>query len=148
MALDTGLVLKQHQWYRVVSSLFAHAGIWHILMNMWCLWDIGQMVEPHLAEWKYAVCYFGAGLCGSFLVMLVDTLRHTTEVTVGASGAIFGLFGVLLVMAMKHVLSLNVKMLIINIVLMLLPGFFSTGISVAGHIGGLLGGFLLGLLVV
>lgn len=135
-------------WYRLLSSMFLHLNLGHLACNMWTLYSIGAAVEHRTHKSNYLLLYLGSGLCGSAAVLLWDMMRHTSELTVGASGAIFGLFGVLLAMTVKKEnTGISTKTLLLDIVLMLIPGFVSRGISVSAHIGGLLGGFLLGLLL-
>lgn len=135
-------------WYRLFTSMFLHLNLGHLLCNMWTLISIGAAVEHRTHRANYLLLYLGSGLAGSAAVLIWDAIRHTTELTVGASGAIFGLFGVLLSMTIKkHNTGISTKTMVFDIILMLIPGFMSTGISVSAHIGGLIGGFLLGLLL-
>lgn len=149
LAMNTNQVVHDHQWYRVFSSMFVHFGFFHILMNMVALYYIGNLMEPDLAVWEYLIIYLGAGICSSLMVMLKDKIRHTDEISGGASGAIFGLLGALLIMAIQGVEpNISPGLLITDIVIMLIPGFTSKRVSLAGHVGGLLGGILLGLALV
>lgn len=147
-ALSLSAVLAG-QWYRLFTSMFLHLNWYHLLCNMWTLYSIGTALEHRLPRGKYITLYLLSGLSGSMGVIAWDWLRHTTELTVGASGAIFGLFGVLLAMSLKKRNSgVQTKTLVLDIILMLVPGFINTGISVSAHIGGLLGGLLFGLILV
>lgn len=148
-AMSAPEVLQNGQGYRLVTSVFLHGNLGHLLCNLWTLYTIGTTVERCLdRRWKFPVLYGLSGLYGSLLVLGWNTLDHTAELTVGASGAIFGLFGVLLALAVKHkVTGVTKKQIVGDIVLMLLPGVFSKEISLAAHIGGLLGGFLSALLL-
>ncbi len=128
------------EWYRLFTGAFLHAGIIHIGMNMLVLWLVGSQLERVLGHWRYLSLYVAALLAGSFAVMLHDP----GIITVGASGAIFGLFGAMV--AYQHDRGINIMqsglggLILIN----LLITFAIPGISKAGHIGGLIGGALVG----
>lgn len=150
LALKSDWVVKDHQWYRVFSAMFVHFGFFHILLNMVALYYFGELVEidAHLAWWKYLIIYFVAGICGSLAVLLKDKIRHTDEMSGGASGAIFGLLGALVILAIRgDIESLSWGILIADIVIMLIPAFTSKRVSLASHLGGLAVGLLLGLAV-
>lgn len=158
LALKSDWVVKEHQWYRVFSAMFVHFGFFHILLNMLALYYFGELVEAGLQEfpggavWRYLIIYLVSGICGSLSVLLKDKIRHTDEMSGGASGAIFGLLGALLIMLMKNNPAIseqmNLGILMADIVIMLIPGFTSKRVSLASHIGGLLAGMLLGLALV
>jgi rhomboid protease GluP len=82
------------QWWRLVSAAFVHFGLIHVSVNMWALWDVGRLLERVLGRWRYALLYLGAGAVGNLLSLAV---LGNARVTGGASGAIFGLYGALLV---------------------------------------------------
>lgn len=151
LALNTNLVLHYHQWYRVFTSMFVHFGLAHILMNMIALYYFGDILEADTKPWQFLVIYLGAGICGSLLAMLSDKLHHFNGISGGASGAIFGILGGMLAMLLRPneggYDNSTIIGLIVYIVIMLIPGFKSKKISNAGHLGGLIGGFCLGLLM-
>ena len=134
-------VLQQHEYWRMFTSMFLHNGILHIGLNMWALWVIGNYLERAIGRGKFLVVYFVAGFAGSVLILLVAPLDVTN---VGASGAIFGLFGALALHAFlnrgrdfqsRAVLGNIVFLIVIN-----LAFSFTGGISWQAHIGGLVGG--------
>src|SRR3954449_12472227 len=130
------------QAWGLITSGVLHAGFIHILFNMYLLWILGQMLEPTLGSQRFATLYFTALLWGSFGALLLKP----DAVTVGASGAVFGLMGAAAVELRSrgiNPLQTNIGMLI---VLNLALSFaFSGSISVGGHIGGLVGGALAGM---
>jgi rhomboid protease GluP len=133
---------------RLVTSLFVHGGLLHLLMNMYGLLVIGSMLEPVLGRSRFVAAYLLSGVAGS----VASVMFHEATVSVGASGAIFGLFGVLLVLMLRHdlrVLGLK-KAYFTNIVffvgLNLFIGFVVPGIDNAAHLGGFFMGAFLGLL--
>jgi membrane associated rhomboid family serine protease len=135
--------LSQHfiaegEYYRLITAGFLHAGLFHLLTNMLSLWILGTILEPALGSWRFGIVYFVSLLCGSFgaLLMSPDSL------TVGASGAIFGLLASAAIVAWNRGFNLMESGLGIWIGLNLLITFTVPNISVGGHIGGLVGGGL------
>ncbi|MCB1005416.1 MAG: rhomboid family intramembrane serine protease [Acidimicrobiales bacterium] len=131
------------EWWRIVTGGFLHAGFMHLAFNMYALYILGSQLEGVLGRAKFVMLYVTALLAGSFAVLLIDP----RAVTVGASGAIFGLFGVAFVFQRQTGIDpwrSGVGALIgINLVLT----FAIPGISISGHIGGLVGGALAALAV-
>ena len=135
-----GLAVQHGEWWRIFTSAFLHANLLHIGFNMFALWQVGQYVELIYGTPRMALIYFIAALGSGLLVTfwVPDTL------TIGASGAIFGLFGALgvagfrLGAAGRAMLNQTFGIIVINLVY----GFFSPTISYQGHIGGLVAGTL------
>lgn len=128
-------VAAYDQYYRLLTSAFLHDGPTHILFNMWALWVIGPALEHLLGRGRFIALYFLSALGGSVLVYL---LTAPNVPTLGASGAIFGLFGATLVLARK--LNFDMKWIAGLIVINLVITFVVPSISWQGHIGGLLTG--------
>jgi len=138
--------------WRLLTVLVTHSGFWHVGLNMLALWMIGGSLEPLLGRWRFLALYLISGLGGSIAVAL---LAPATSV-VGASGAIFGLFGALLVIG-RHV-GANIRgiaiVIGINLAISFVPlllGLFGGGvsgpqISWQAHVGGLAVGALIGLI--
>ena len=122
-------------FYRLVTSAFLHYGLLHLLFNMWALYVLGPPLEGHLGRLRYGVLYALSALGGSVLVYLMSPINAAT---VGASGAIFGLFGATFVAARR--LHLDVRWLVTLIAINLVMTFTIPGISWQGHIGGLITG--------
>jgi membrane associated rhomboid family serine protease len=132
------------EWWRVVTGGFLHAGILHLAMNMLLLYLLGTQLEPLLGRLRFFTLYVACLVAGSFGVLLVQP----TSVTVGASGAIFGLMGAALAasrLAPHRVALANIGALI---VVNLLFTFAVPNISVGAHIGGLVAGMIVGALVI
>ena len=136
-----GPLVKNGEIFRLVACMFLHAGIIHIALNMYSLFIVGPRVEDFFGKWKYLLIYFISGISASLLsIGLNDTV-----ISVGASGAIFGLFGALLYFGYSYrgYIGTMIRSQIVPIVLYnLLMGFFIPGIDMWGHIGGLIGGIL------
>lgn len=139
---NIGILVKNGEIYRLITCMFLHAGIFHIFFNMYSLYYIGCKVEDFFGKWKYLLIYLLSGICGSLLSI---GLGEVNAVSVGASGAIFGLFGALLYFAYNYrgyigtvIRSQILPIVIYNLVL----GFFINGIDMWAHVGGLIGGIL------
>ncbi|MEV4865760.1 rhomboid family intramembrane serine protease [Streptomyces ossamyceticus] len=133
--------IAEGQWYRLVTSMFLHSsGVTHILFNMLSLWWIGGPLEAALGRARYLTLYFVSGLAGSALTYL---LAAPDQPSLGASGAIFGLFGATGVL-MRHLnydMRPLVILLVINLIFTFSPYF---NISWQAHVGGLVGGVVVG----
>src|SRR3954449_64844 len=125
-----------HQYYRLITSGFLHAGFLHIAFNMYLLWVLGQLLEPALGGVRFAAIYFTSLLAGSLGALLVDPNVHT----VGASGAVFGLMGAAFVDLRSRGFDPMRSGIGALIIFNLAFSFIVPGISWGGHIGGLVGG--------
>jgi membrane associated rhomboid family serine protease len=127
------------EWYRLVTSMFVHESPAHIALNMLSLWWIGVPVESRLGRLRYLLTYLVCGI-GASAVSFAFMGRY--DASLGASGAIFGLLGVLAVMAYRE--KLDMRPILIVIVLNLAYSFSVAGIDWHAHVGGLGCGLLLG----
>ena len=132
-----GPLVAHGDWWRLITSAFLHASVLHIAFNMLALWWLGSPVELALGRARYLGLYIVSGLAGSAGALLADP--HS--VTVGASGAIFGLLGAGLILEWQATGSLAGNYLML-IVINLAISFAVPGISYGGHIGGLVGGIV------
>ena len=135
------LLTKNGEYYRLLTCIFLHASIIHLLLNMYSLYIIGPQIESFFGKIKYLFIYLFSGICGSILSI---AFSHNT-VSVGASGAIFGLLGSMLYFGYYYRAYLGnvVKSQILPIIILNLGiGFIIPNIDSAGHIGGLLGGIV------
>ncbi|MFI3172033.1 MAG: rhomboid family intramembrane serine protease [Eubacteriales bacterium] len=149
-ALYTPYVVENQEYYRMFTSIFLHFGIEHLGNNMLLLVLMGGQLEQELGTVKYIVLYFAAGLAGSVLTILEDLHTANYAVSAGASGAIFGTIGGMLWVVIRNrgrVGTLTSQGIVFMIGLSLYYGFTSTGIGNAAHIGGLIMGFLLTILL-
>jgi membrane associated rhomboid family serine protease len=145
LILDYGLygpAVDSGDWFRIVTSGFLHSGLVHLGFNMAALWFIGSQLEPALGRLRFGVLYGASLLAGSLGVLLVSP----GELTVGASGAIFGMLGG--AVAAQRAAGVSIwdtgigTLVVVNLILT-----FSVGnISIGGHLGGLVGGLLVGTL--
>lgn len=130
--------------FRIITGAFLHAGPLHLLLNMFALYILGTLIEPAIGTARFLGIYFVALLAGSFGALLAT---NPNEVTVGASGAIFGLMGAAFVIARYRGMREIQSQIGLFVVLNLVFTFAVPGISIGGHIGGLIGGALAALLV-
>ena len=140
------VLVKNGEYYRLFTCIFLHIGIMHLLCNMYSLYIIGREVENLFGKIKYIIIFI---LCGIFGSIMSLAFTHNT-ISAGASGAIFGLLGALLYFGMHYRTYLGeaIKRSIIPIIVVnLIIGFFAEGIDLAAHIGGLVGGILLAMMV-
>ncbi len=131
------------EWYRIVTSGFLHADFLHLAFNMFMLWVLGSMLEPSMGKWPFLATYFMSLIAGSLGVLILDP----NIVTVGASGAVFGLMGAAIVGQKANGISPWQTgiggLLVINLAIT----FLVPGISIGGHVGGLLGGMAAGFIL-
>lgn len=132
-----------HEYWRLVTGGFLHAGFIHILFNMYFLYVLGGQLEPAVGRVRFAVLYFVSLLAGSFGALLFSP----DTVTVGASGAVFGLMGGAVVALRARGINPMESGLGLVILLNLGITFIIPGISIGGHIGGLAGGLIAGYLL-
>jgi membrane associated rhomboid family serine protease len=136
-------LLAQGEWYRLVTAGFVHFGIIHIALNMWLLFQLGQLLEPAIGRIRFGLLYFAALLAGSAGALIMQP----NDFHGGASGAVFGLMGAAFV-GLRHrgVNPLSTGLGTV-LVLNLIFTFTIPEISKGGHIGGLIGGAIAGWVV-
>ena len=130
-------------YWQVVTSMFTHVAVWHIAFNMLALWFLGPQLELAIGRARFLALYFLSGLAGSVLVTWAGPVYGGTH---GASGAIFGLMGALLVLAIK--VGGNVQQIGMWLLLNLVITFAFPNVSWQGHLGGFVGGALVALVIV
>ena len=135
-----GPAVANGDWWRLVTSGFLHLNLLHIAMNMYVLWWLGRELEPSLGHVRFAALYFASMLCGAFGALLLSPDVNTA----GASGAIFGLFGAAFMIGRARGIDVMANGIGPLIAFNLIFTFLVGGISIGGHIGGLIGGGILG----
>jgi rhomboid protease GluP len=160
------LVLAGHQWYRLLTAIFVHIGIIHIATNMWCLWNLGLLGEPLVGPWGLVAVYVLTGVCGNLLSITISVaeahlinqpLQYVAVDGAGASGAVFGIAGILIVLLSNRRLPIPwtelqrlrtsvVRFAAINLVIGAGTIALNTPIRIdnSAHIGGFLCGLALG----
>jgi membrane associated rhomboid family serine protease len=142
--LDGPDITQHHQYWRLLTAGFLHYSLLHIAFNMFFLYIIGRMLEPAVGRANFAAIYLASLLAGSFGALLFEP----NALTVGASGACFGVFGALIVVSYDSGIPIWRSglgpTLLINIVFSLSVN----GISIGGHLGGIIGGMIAGAAVI
>lgn len=144
------LITENGEYYRLISCMFLHFGMEHLVNNMLALYFVGGHLERAVGKLKFGLIYFLGGTAGNVLSYYMDIRKGTAYVSAGASGAVFAVFG-----AMIYVLLLNrgqleglaVRKMAFMAALSLYYGFASQGIDNAAHVGGFLCGFVLAILL-
>jgi membrane associated rhomboid family serine protease len=144
LALYGPAISQDHEYWRLITGGFLHAGLLHIAFNMYLLYALGQILEPALGSVRFAILYVTSLLCGSLGALLLQP----TAVTVGASGAVFGLMGATFFEMRSRGIDPFQTGIGGLIVLNLVFSFVLSGISIGGHIGGLIGGSLASLAMI
>lgn len=164
---NAGAILVDGEWWRIVTAMFVHGGILHLALNMWCLWNLGMLAEPLMGTFGVIATYILTGAAGNLLSTFINFVRPIHEggytvypVGVGASGAVFGIAGALIVLLKSNrlpvppaelsrlrrsVIYFAVINLVIGLSINVGTGFFGSGIAVdnSAHLGGCLTGLLL-----
>ncbi len=154
-ATSSSLILEG-QWWRLLTAIFIHVGIIHIATNMWCLWNLGLLGEPLVGAWGLCAVYCITGIAGNLLSLCVNVLAGQDAVGAGASGAVFGIAGILIVLLsnkrlpipwpeLKRLRRSVIQFAVLNLLLggaSNITGFIH--IDNMAHIGGFLSGLALG----
>ena len=142
-----GPATQDGQWWRLGSAMFLHFGVVHLALNMWALWDVGRLMEQLLGRWRFLLLYLASGVFGNLLSLVAQGNR---AVSGGASGAVFALYGALLVFLWRERRQVDrgefrwlFGAALVFTVVALLMGQVVTGIDNAAHVGGLIAGALL-----
>lgn len=143
--LDAYSVLVRGEYGRILWSMFLHSGIDHLFNNMLILFFLGSMIEKEVGHVRYGVLYFLSGIGGNLLSLASRVLRRDPAASLGASGAVFGLDGVLLAMVLfsgRRMENVTPVRVLLMIGYSLYSGFVGHNIDNAAHVGGLLTGFV------
>jgi membrane associated rhomboid family serine protease len=139
-----GKAVADGEWYRIVTGGFLHAGPVHLLFNMFALYVLGSLLEPAIGTPRFVGLYLASLLAGALGAL---ALTGASESTVGASGAIFGLFGAAFVIARGRGLDAIAGQIGLLLLINLALTFGIPGISIGGHLGGLAGGVVCALAI-
>ena len=102
-AAFTPFIIENGEYYRMFTSMFLHFGVEHLINNMIVLGAIGMHLEPHLGKVKFLVIYMLSGLAGNGLSLVTDILSNSYPASAGASGAVFGIMGALVIVVILEV---------------------------------------------
>ncbi len=145
--LDVESVVYGKEYGRVLWAMFFHADTSHLFNNMLILFFLGAMLEKEIGHFRFGIFYFLSGIGGNILSLVMKVIHNDPAASLGASGAVFGMDGVLLAMVIlseRKMESVNPMRVVLMIVLSLYSGFTGGNIDNAAHVGGLIVGFLAG----
>jgi membrane associated rhomboid family serine protease len=125
-------------WWRLGTAMFLHASFLHIALNMFSLYWVGSILEQVIGHWRFLLLYVVSGIAGSAGALLLKP----DSLTVGASGAIFGVLGALLVLERRGHIGTGGQVLGLIVLNLIITFAYSSSISVGGHLGGLFAGIL------
>jgi membrane associated rhomboid family serine protease len=131
------------EWYRLFTAGFLHFGLFHIGMNMFILWQLGNLLEPALGRVRFTAIYFASLIGGSIGALVLSP----NALTGGASGAVFGLMAAAAVILHRRGVDVMRSGIGTTLILNLVITFTLPGISIGGHVGGALVGALIGLTI-
>ena len=143
-------MMEGKETYRLFTSMFLHFDFDHLMNNMLMLAILGWNLEYEIGKIKFLIIYFGSGLAGNILSGFADTLTGDFAVSAGASGAVFGLVGALIYVAMRNkgqIGNLSGRGMLFMVGISLYVGFTSSNVDNLAHIGGLIVGFILAVLL-
>lgn len=145
-AFSLRYILSGREWWRLIASMFLHADAAHLGGNMLMLYMAGELVEQYIGRWKFAVLYFMSGISGSLWYAAYEFLMNDYKDSIGASSAVFGVIGALLIIVVRHhgrYGDITAGRMGFMIAYMAYMGFRTPNVNNAAHIGGLLGGMIL-----
>lgn len=145
-AMYAPYVLERGEYYRIITSMFLHFGFQHLMNNMVMLFVAGQALEAEAGKVRFVIIYFVSGICGTVLSLCQHIYTGQDVVSAGASGAVFGLLGAVLSIAVRRrgrVGNISGRGLLFATVLSLYYGFTQGETDNFAHIGGLFGGVIL-----
>ena len=143
-------VIVNDEYGRILWAMFLHADTGHLFSNMMILFFMGAMIEKEIGHLSFAGIYLASGIGGNLLSLLGKIVSNDWAVSLGASGAIFGLDGLLLALVLlsnRRMENITLKRVVLMICLSLYSGFTGGNVDNLAHIGGLLVGFILGMIV-
>lgn len=143
-------IIAHGEYARIIWSMFLHADINHLFSNMIILLFMGAMIEKEIGHIPYVVIYLASGIGGNLLSLADKVINNDWAVSLGASGAIFGLDGLLLALVLfsrRKMNNVTPARVVLMICLSLYSGFTGGNVDNLAHIGGLLVGFMLGMIL-
>lgn len=142
------LITSPSQIYRIFTSMFLHADAAHIFGNMILLYYLGEIIEKKMGGIPYLALYFFSGIWGSLATFISEIISGEYVVVIGASGAVFGLLGALLALAIFRIVNQSTMQpgrIVVVLIFVIFEGFRDTQVAIWAHVGGLIAGFLFAL---
>ncbi|MBP3570127.1 MAG: rhomboid family intramembrane serine protease [Lachnospiraceae bacterium] len=142
-----GPAVREGEWYRLVTHMFLHSDIWHLGNNMLILFCLGNALEHYVGKISFVMLYFFSGILAALGSVVYNT---DSPVSIGASGAVFGVVGAMLWLVLRNrgrLEGFTGKRMLLFIVLSVYAGFVDQGVDNAAHVAGLIAGFLLAIVL-
>ena len=138
-------VVEEQQYYRLITSMFLHMDLEHLLNNMLLLFYIGKLLENLFGKLWYTILYFFSGIVAGLCSIVYNTHIGQAPLCVGASGAVFGLTGAMacfIIWKKGKIAQISKRQMLLMVIFSLYGGFVETNVDNAAHIGGLLAGII------
>lgn len=138
--------IREGEYWRLITSMFLHFGAVHLFYNMLCLFTLGDLYERVVGPVRFMIIYLFGGLVGNLVSVVLQMRSGSYAVSAGASGAIFAVIGGLLYVVIRRkgrLGNISLNRMLLMVLLMVAQGFFEKGTDNAAHIGGVVAGFIL-----
>ena len=145
-AIDAFSFFKKGEYYRMITSMFIHIGFTHLFFNCCSLYILGIRLEKYMKKWQYLILYIMSGIIGGLTSITIDMLNNRVIISAGASGAIYGILGAILIYSYIYktqIGELSYYIIILMLIIGIAIGCMNTSISNNAHIGGFVGGSLI-----
>lgn len=149
-AIDSFSFFIKHEYYRLITSMFIHIGIFHLLYNIFAIYIFGSRLEKHMKTWSFILLYVLSGFSGGMLSIVVDYINNRVIISAGASGAIYGIIGAILIYSIiyrKEIGGLTSSTLFIMFIIGIAFGSMNPQISNLAHLGGFIGGAIVAYII-
>lgn len=149
-AAYTPYIVQNGEVYRLFTSMFLHFGIEHLVNNMLVLFVLGSRLEQVIGKLRFLFIYLAGGIAGNIFSLILELRNQDFSVSAGASGAVFAVMGAMIYVVIRNkgwLGDLSMRQILVMAAFSLYFGFTSSGVDNAAHIGGMIAGFVLAVLI-
>lgn len=149
-AAYTPYIVQNGEVYRLFTSMFLHFGIEHLVNNMLVLFVLGSRLEQVIGKLRFLFIYLAGGMAGNIFSLILELRNQDFSVSAGASGAVFAVMGAMIYVVIRNkgwLGDLSMRQILVMVAFSLYFGFTSSGVDNAAHIGGMIAGFVLAVLI-
>ena len=149
-AAYTPYIVQNGEVYRLFTSMFLHFGIEHLVNNMLVLFVLGSRLEQVIGKLRFLFIYLAGGIAGNIFSLILELRNQDFSLSAGASGAVFAVMGAMIYVVIRNkgwLGDLSMRQILVMAVFSLYFGFTSSGVDNAAHIGGMIAGFVLAVLI-
>lgn len=149
-AAYTPYIVQNGEVYRLFTSMFLHFGIEHLVNNMLVLFVLGSRLEQVIGKLRFLFIYLAGGMAGNIFSLILELRNQDFSVSAGASGAVFAVMGAMIYVVIRNkgwLGDLSMRQILVMAAFSLYFGFTSSGVDNAAHIGGMIAGFVLAVLI-